>query len=103
MRDDYLIARLREISKTNDWHDALMLSEVAADHIDGLVGQLKKSRETFNENCTQLGKSDDNMVVAVNALESLACLGNGEEHGSSEGNMIARAALKAIYDNGWPR
>lgn len=33
------------------------------------------------------------MQMALEALEKLARLGNGDQYGNSEGNMIAQAAL----------
>jgi hypothetical protein len=38
------------------------------------------------------------LAVAVEALEKLSCLGNGDIRGNSDGNIIASTAIDTIND-----
>lgn len=40
----------------------------------------------------------DMVIELVGALENLARLGNGDEYGNSEGNIIAKQALQSVTD-----
>lgn len=61
----------------------------------GRIKELEAGIEEANQEC-------DKALAKVKklraALQQLACLGNGDRPGNSEGNMIARRALKATND-----
>jgi hypothetical protein len=69
MSDEELIARLRDVYVDNT------IRLTAADRIKELEVELAK---------------------AVEALERLARLGNGDRYGNSDGNMIARTTLAEL-------
>ncbi len=65
----------------------------APDHAGYSAYSAKKiatlSANNFEANARLIAAAPD----LLEALEKLACLGNGDQYGNSEGNMIARAAI----------
>jgi len=64
--------------KHNDWHDRFMEEERRVQILQGECDALKAEHDRLRK-----------------ALEKLARLGNGDQYGNSDGNMIARQALGA--------
>ena len=68
---------------------------------DELKGKLRLLPErtllaVFEESLSRIEELEAKLGRAVYALEKLARLGNGEDYGNSDGNMIARAALEGL-------
>lgn len=67
-------------------------SGAQSDELYGLRLELSRAKEEIN-------KKDETIKELSDALEKLACLGNGDFCGNSEGNMVAREALTRISEN----
>ena len=79
------------------------LAHRAADEIESLrqrVADLTTGLEACDEQVValrqQLSNSHKQVNTARDYLERLACLGNGDQHGNSNGNCLAIEALAAM-------
>lgn len=71
------------MSNLKEWLNPLLPAENRVQIADGEIDRL----------CAQLKASEARAERYRSALVVLACLGNGDRYGNSEGNAIARAAL----------
>ena len=101
-------ARIEELEAELEGRKTLMLA-LAGDKIN-LVSELAGVKDALQEAKEELQQAElDNTLlivrieeleveleIALEALEKLARLGNGDHYGNSEGNMIARNALAVL-------
>ena len=74
---------------------AVAIKELVAerDEAERLAFDIDGSRRLLEG---RLARAEADLAAARKALEALACLGNGDRPGNSEGNVIAQRALAAI-------
>ena len=101
-------ARIAELEAELEGRKTLMLA-LAGDKIN-LVSELAGVKDALQEAKEELQQAElDNTLlivrieeleveleIALEALEKLARLGNGDHYGNSEGNMIARNAIAVL-------
>ena len=100
MSDD-LVKRARHNALADMPHHASVeLIEALADRIEELEAKLDwvitERDETFALMLDRVQTAEDKLAKAVEALEKLARLGNGDRYGNSDGNTIARATLAEL-------
>jgi hypothetical protein len=61
-----------------------------------LKGDGKRAEDVTGELADRIEAMTAKLAKAVEALDRLARLGNGDRYGNSEGNVIARATLAEI-------
>ena len=86
---DYLVKRLRDDS--GDW-----LTDLAADRIEELEKELEYWRGDSAAGWDKCEEYRNKLAKAVEALEKLARLGNGDRYGNSDGNTIACTTLAEL-------
>ena len=85
MTDGNTHAIARYVDEREDW-DALQ--EVTA--------ELEQAESDNILLISRIEKLEADLLIALEALEKLARLGNGDHYGNSEGNMIARSTLAVL-------
>ena len=60
------------------------------------VGPNQYGRYEWNDRADRIEELEAKLEKAVETLEKLARLGNGDRYGNSDGNMIARATLAIL-------
>lgn len=70
--------------------------------IDGTLYELRGMHYVCYNNLwhmvVTMSPAERKLAHAIETLEKLACLGNGDEYGNSVGNEMAQVALKRIHE-----
>lgn len=100
MSDD-LIKRLEEYREFSEGSAGASYEPVdvcveAADYIKQLKQELSICRMAQVVMGNTVAETENQLAKATEALQKLARLGNGNEYGNSDGNMIARRVLAEL-------